>query len=349
MKFIFVLFLLLKLPLFGDTPYQEDLLEFQRTFAEQMEKEYGLLWKGTASRLHEQIEELGLQFVAYRKANLEEARVLERHVITKLIQAVNDEKKIQPYLAQRPFKQVSVGISFDGPNGRYSDGTIAHIFNVVDLYSNQITYYSHDPFEDKFVKEFEEPFEELSEGPTLHRENPYETEIDLLLWQFSNQMAEQYDLHRWSIGGKLTNGIEEIGAMFKTYQPMSQEQARQLIVEVAEKLLLALNTNAKIKPYLKQVPFPPNFLKIKIVAENIDDHKSFPDVSIETVMLEGNRIYYLQKTLYPKEEDSIFRDSDIYLLPTESFSDAQTFVKKNPVVLKNHSSFFQRLKKIFHF
>lgn len=349
---LITLILFLQFSLHCEEVYQDALHEMESTFAQQMKNEYQLNWKGSSGRLHDQIEEIGMEFAADRRATLDEARALGQQVISKFIETIKIDKKIQPYLAKRPSELASVSISFDGPNGRNSDGSVSNLFNVVDNYSNQIFYFSHDPFEDRLIKELEEPFVELTPEDSnhklsIHQPNAYEEEMDRLFVDLTNEVFNRYGLKRWSIGGKLTNGIREIGATFKIYQPMTQDQARQLLIELTDQLLSKLNSNEKIKPFLKQFPFPVDFLKIKIFSEQREG-TSFPDVFIENVILEDNRIYFLQKTLLPKEEDKFFRDSEHISLPSESYSDAREIVNSQPQKLKKNSTFLQYLKEMFY-
>lgn len=331
--------------------YMDYVYEIERSFAEQMNTEFGLLLQGDMNRMREKVEGMGMKFVTYRHATVEEARALELLVIDKFVQAINDHEKIQPYLDISPFsfKRATISISFKGINGFISDGSITYITNVSELactsFKNEIVYYSHDPFKDELIVELREPYEEAlglnaasTVNPTLHQENAYELEMEALLDSFAREVQKELGIDTCYIGGKSINGIKEIGAKFVLNQFVTQEEARQLLVEVTEKLLSTINSNEKVRPYLKEYPFPANLLKIHMNIEK-KSFDEFPDVRIVSLTLEGNLINYVQEILHPKEEGKLFRYSEKIVLPTESYQEALKIVEDNPQEFKRKSPF----------
>lgn len=359
--FIFTLLVIkLSAQLYEDNSYQDYVLEIERSFAEKMKKEYDLFWTGTSGTQRGRVEEMGMSFLAKRKATLEEARALLLMVNAKFVKAINAHEEIQFYLIKRPFtyKLTTISINFEGPNGRNSDGSITYAFNVSDnaLTSsrNHIVYYAHDPFKDELIEQHEEPYTEAIKlykaskiNPSIHKENEYEAEIDALLASFTENIINQYPFERVSIGGKLTNGIEEIGAKFRVYQFVTLEDARQLIVDVVEKLLRDINSNEKIRPYLKQFPFPASLIKLNLAFKEPKYHP-FPDISIMNVILDENKITYVQKIILPQEEGKVFRDTTENILAEESYPEALEIVEKNPVKFKaQFPSLFDRVRNWF--
>ena len=110
---------------------------------------------GHRETVREKIEEIELTFGASRRASLEEARALHLFLVKKVAQLINDDPKLQPYLAEKPFnfKRISVTLKFAGPFGCYYDGSVYHVFNVNDLARNEnrntIFYCSTDSFTGK--------------------------------------------------------------------------------------------------------------------------------------------------------------------------------------------------------
>lgn len=340
--------------------YGDYMHEIERSFANQMYTEFALLWSGDMNMTREKVKEMGMKFLTYRRATIEEARALELLVIDRFVQAINAHEKIQPFLDISPFsfKRVSISISFKGINGQIADGNVSYMLNVADLATtpsrNHIVYFSYDPFKDENVKQLAEPYEEAlrlndaaSVDPKIHQENMYEDEMDALLASFTEDMQEQYGLKNWSIGGNWMNGINEIGGKFVLRQYITQEEARQLLVEVTEKLLSAVNSHEKLRPYLKEYPFPSNLLKIRICCEEQKYHP-FPDVRMESIILNENIVTYVQEITHPKEEGKIFRESEKVTLGLESYPEALTIVENNPLKFKRTSpSIMDRLKDWF--
>lgn len=326
--------------------YKDYVNEIRVSFAEQMAKELNLLWSGDYSMMHDQVEVLGMDFKAYRRATIEEARALQLLVMDKLVQAINAHAKIQPYLEVRPFtyKRVAISISFEGINGRYRDGSVTYVSNVPDTAPaienrNHFFYHFDDPFIEHVDDTFQEPYEEAVklnlanpiENPAVHKNTEKEDVIDTIFASFTEKMSDEYGLQRWSIGGKMTNDIEEIGAKFMVFQPATQEEARQLLLQVTEKLLTAVNSNEKLRPYLKEYPFPASLVKMRICFRN-NRYGTYRDGSMEDVTLEGDEITYFQRVRRPTEEgeDTKFVLSDTIVFGKEPYQEALKVIELTP-------------------
>lgn len=327
-------------------PFDDYVDEVQVSFAEQMEKEFNLHWKGTSGVMRGKVEEMGMQFSTDRKATIDEARALQLLVMEKFVQAINAHEKIQPYLAQHPFtyEWVTISISFNGPTGRNSDGTVVNVVNISDTARtssrNHVIYRSNDPFNDNLIKLLSENYEDAvrlnqkaSVDPAKHLPNAYEDELDALLSNFVEEVQDEYGLYVWAIGGNLTHGIESIGATFYVYQLVTQEEGRQLITEVTDKLLTSINNNEKLRPYLKEYPFPASLVKIKLEFKE-SRYFSFPNVRMIKIILDENKITYTKEELHPAEKEGSFPTLETVILVTETYSDAQKISQQNPEKFK---------------
>ncbi len=332
--------------------------EIQRSFANQMEQELHLRWDrhGDYDSVVKEgaVEELSIRFLANRRANVAEARALLLLVLDRFLQNINTHEKIQSYLQERPFTidRVRVFIDFVKPNGwGYLDGSVADVFNRHDETAsgpgyNKIVYSAIDPFKDLYVHPY--PLEETYhdalrlnaaspiKDPSLHEETELEEEMDSLLGSFKKEMEMKQGLYCWAIGGNWTfrvekgsSFIEEIGAKFNTFYPASQEEARDLIVLVAERLVRAINHNEKLKPYLLEPSFPASRLKLLIEFRD-RRYRVYYDGPMESVVLDGNII------TYTRENSSKRRDAQGYLIiedpiiVKESYPEAIGILKKTP-------------------
>ncbi|MBA2369613.1 MAG: hypothetical protein H0V82_11400 [Candidatus Protochlamydia sp.] len=356
--FVSLILNLFNFTIFASQENKDYVYEIERSFAEQMFTEFGLQLSGSQNRMHEKVDELGLKFLTYRRATIMEARALHLLVMEKFVHAVNSHEKIQPYLASQPFsfKQATILINFEGIQGRYSDASITYMFNVPDLASspsrNHILYFSHDPFKNKLIGILSEPYEEAIMlnatspiDPNVHQGNEYEEEMDRMLAAFSKESNEKYGLSVWHIGGNWQHGIEDIGATIKLNHFANRAEARQLLIEVSEKLLSVINCNEKVRPYLKAYPFPASLLKLAFHFEDTSANP-LPDVRLEKMTLENKVITYIQETILPIAKGEDLSDSEYETLPLESYEEAEQIVKNHPVNL-NTPSFFGRVKKWF--
>ena len=127
----------------------------------------------------------------------------------------------------------------------------------------------------------------------------------------------------------MAENIEDIRAHFKAFKPARQELARQLLVEVTESFLSAINNNEKLRPYLKEYPFPAS--RVKIFIGFVDQrYLPYSDGSIEELTLDENEITYFHSVDRPKKPDFEIVLSDTKILGKESYQEALEIVKENP-------------------
>ena len=277
--------------------YVDDL---RRDFARQMLTDLNLVYSGDMGRMHGKVEEVGMKFTAYRRATIEEARALHLSVMGRLVQAVNAHEKLRPFLDERPFtyKRVEISISFQGPNGPYCDGSVKTVSNVSDLAvpenRNKLFYRAMDPFTGHLIRLFEEHHEEAvkraeaAPPPNLreHQSIPLEGAVDEVLFSFAEEMQTKHDFECFSIGGKMTDCLEDIGGKFFVVQRATQEEARKLLLFTVEKLLHAINSDERLRTNLREFPFPTQRLRLCICFRK-RNHASYSDGSMESVAVRG--------------------------------------------------------------
>jgi hypothetical protein len=105
-------------------PYIVYAKEIMNSFIEQSEKEYHLDCISTGGRFAKNVGKIEINFIAYRKGTIDEARTLEVKMIDALLKRINDHEKIRPFLAEYPFKEKDIDISIafrKADNSRYND------------------------------------------------------------------------------------------------------------------------------------------------------------------------------------------------------------------------------------
>ena len=307
------------------------------SFVKEMRNEFHLSCRGNTSRMHEKIEEFGMEFDTFRRATIEEARALQLLVMDKFIKKINNHEKIQPFLDESPitFKRVSIKILFEGPNGSYTDGSVAYIFNVSDLAGaienrNHLFYVSIDPFTGNHIDHFEESIEEALklvstskiEMAYFHKTTPIERAFDQTLSSYAQEMEEEYGFKCSSIGGKIPGSVEEIGASFFFVHSSPLEEARKIILVATKRLIQAIDLNAELRPFLSEFPFRTNRIKLRICFRE-RNYGSIHDESIESATLENDTISYFREST----ERSSIRLIHTPLFFQESYQEALSVLK----------------------
>lgn len=315
--------------------YIEYLSDIRQSFAKEMYDEFQLVCGGVNGRLNEKIQGLGMEFDTDRRATLEEARTLQLLVMDRFVKAINGHEKIQPFLEVRPFsfRRIRITINFKGPLGHYADGSIYYVNNcdehAVVENENHLFYYSMDPFTGHSYQLFREPYEEalklvsINDNPYFHKTTKIENAFDLTIFTYTLEMVEKHHLKCTSIGGKITDKVEEFGGCFNLYHSATLKEARKLILTVAERLIHTINQGEEIKPFLIEYPFPTQRISLRV---NFMRKNGLPyqDGTMESVAIENNTISYYQEPL----ENSDFTPIHTPLFFKESHQDALRIVSE---------------------
>lgn len=329
-----------------DKQYKSYINEFQSVFGKQMEREFNLTWIEGGFGRHFATDTI--EFFAYRRATLEEARALELSVLNKLAEAIRADPKMLSYLNQLSLTAESIGVDISFVylhHFGYDDGSIDTVHSNYSKGDKKryLRYTATDPFSDysaekdeAFRTDFEESFEDAIKlnaatsiiNPTIHESTGFEEELGQILTSFEEEMYKKHSLRfqssGWMLAGKSTPDISEIRTKCMYLYPVNCQEARALILLASEKLLTAMNNSETLRPYLKEYPFSASRLKLRILFRK---HKYFVgnvpyyDGSMESVVLNGNAITYYHHM--PNIHDKI-------IYAKESYQEAQTTFENTP-------------------
>lgn len=288
-----------------------------------------------------------IEFYAYRRATLEEARALELSILNKLAKAIQANPKILLYLNRLSLtpESIRVYIHFvDIHNWGYDDGSIDTVYSHYSKRDKKqyLEYRATDPFSDYSDEKLEESFEDAVKlnavipiiNPGVHEPTGFEHELTQILASFKKKMKKKYVLlfrsSGWMMAGKSTSDITEIRMKCMYRHPVSCQEARILILLAIEKLLSALNNSEVLKPYLKEYPFSASRLKLRMLfrRENIFvGDVPYYDGSVESAVLNENIITYYHHI--PNSKDLRLHNRVIYA--KEFYQEAQkTFENTQP-------------------
>lgn len=108
---------------------------------------------------------------------------------------------------------------------------------------------------------------------------------------FSNQMKKEFGIECIGSGGSMPYDVEEISIKFVAYQRTTIEEARALEVKVTERLVQMINAHEKIRPFLKEPPFPYYRTKVGISFYK-RNNIPYLDGSVAYVSHVNSKIYY---------------------------------------------------------
>ena len=293
--------------------YGKYIDQITKEFSEQVFNQFDLSGGVLSCNGRKKIESISVRFAAHRRASLEEARALALSLMDSLKKKINGCGPLRTYLAEYPFIRMSIDLSFECFLDRWSaDGTIAKAY----INKNELTYKTYDPFTERFEPLLTESYEEAIQlhndspvkNPAVHMLTDQEKALDAILPAFVEQMHHQYDISIWSIGGKMTGGVTEVGVHWVAMRRATQKEARELLVGVVETLLKTLNESERLRLFLKPFPFPANRVKMAIRFVNENFYPYF-DNSVKAITIENGQISYTVDENYPS-------------IPSESYAEA---------------------------
>lgn len=298
--------------------------QITREFIREMEQKYDCECIGSGGVMPKQVEDIRVEFALYHRATIEEARALEVLAVERLTEMVNADENIRPHLLEFPFPsyRAEVAFSFCAPyGGQFADGNLNYVFQT----RGNLCFYAEDAEFGRSIALLKEPYSEAKKivesspipNPFGHQEKPHEPLIDAVFCAYLREMAKEHDLECERIGGKLTEGVDEVVVRLIYFHPAKIDKARELQVVATEKLLAAINNNEQLRPYIKNYPLSLDKLKVDILLRKSNYFPYFDGV-LDTVSREGDKVSYVLDYRYDgKKRCEVIAEE----LPSESYQE----------------------------
>jgi hypothetical protein len=110
---------------------------------------------------------------------------------------------------------------------------------------------------------------------------------------FLKQVYKEFGFKCGGSGGSMPYDVEEISVQLSAYRSATVEEARELEVILTEKFVQVINAHEKIRPFLREYPFPSSRADVSISFEKPRKKKSsVPEDDITFVFQAKNKIFY---------------------------------------------------------
>lgn len=141
---------------------------------------------------------------------------------------------------------------------------------------------------------------------------------------FLKEVYKEYGFECGSSGGMMPFDVEEISVSLTAYRSATVEQARELEIKTTERFAQIINAHEKIRPFLREYPFPSSRSRVSISFRDPKKKKnSFSDNDVAYVLQAKKRIYYLADN-----PDNPYVRKDI---KDEPYEEALKIVKANTI------------------
>lgn len=119
----------------------------------------------------------------------------------------------------------------------------------------------------------------------------HEQLADKVTNQTIRQLTKEKNLVCVGTGGGMMGLIQKASIMFHSYEPVTLEEARKLIVYATKTYLTNMNASKALRPYLITYPFPPERVDISINIYN-PDRSSVNLDQISEARASGGYLFY---------------------------------------------------------
>ncbi|MFA6502233.1 MAG: hypothetical protein WCT85_05530 [Parachlamydiales bacterium] len=147
----------------------------------------------------------------------------------------------------------------------------------------------------------------------MHRRKNIEQK---LLLKTTNQLEKEKQVKFSGFGGSSDNGLTMLSLSFETDKDYDILTGRELIVYCAEEFLKNINSDEKIKPYLKNYPFDSKNIKVFLLTDIKND--SSDDKHIKSIVLSHSNIIY----------DIYDENKNLITIHEETYKEALNIIQK---------------------
>jgi hypothetical protein len=111
---------------------------------------------------------------------------------------------------------------------------------------------------------------------------------------FLKEMYKEYGFECGASGGRMPYDVEEISVKLVAYRSVKIEQAREWEIKTTERFAQIINAHEKIRPFLRENPFPSSRARVSIRFITPKKQKKSPpsDDDVEFVFQARGRIFY---------------------------------------------------------
>ncbi len=139
------------------------------------------------------------------------------------------------------------------------------------------------------------------------KEEDYTFYLTQIVCPIAKEAQEEFDLFYIGRGGELAEGVGAVEVKFIAYRRGSLEEARKIQVTLMERLIRALNTHEKIRPFLAEYPFPVHRVSIMLAYRKGDD-SCYADGSVVLSFQAKNNLCYFSEDPKTERSEIIIRE-----------------------------------------
>ncbi len=152
----------------------------------------------------------------------------------------------------------------------------------------------------------------------------YEQYADEVTNAFLKEVYRKYGFECEATGGSMPHDVEEISVSLFANQTATVEQARELEIKLTERFAQIINAHEKIRPFLREYPFPSSRARVSISFRASKKKKeAFKDDEVFHVFQAKKQIYYQARNY---ENPYLLND-----IKDEPYEEALKIVKKKQI------------------
>ncbi len=115
--------------------------------------------------------------------------------------------------------------------------------------------------------------------------------VDEVTETFLKEVYKKYGFECEATGGGMPHDVEEIEVSLDANQTATIEEARELEIKLTERFAQIINAHEKIRPFLREYPFPAGRVSV-MISFKIPKKAKMVDDNVAFVFQAKNKIFY---------------------------------------------------------
>jgi hypothetical protein len=147
-----------------------------------------------------------------------------------------------------------------------------------------------------------------------HSSDDYVKMADIITNRVIEKLTKRYNMRVIGLGAGMADAVNIIGISFQIVGPLPKDELRMILVNTIRELLDELNSDEKIRPYLKSYPFTSEGTQIDIFVIDKEGKEVFdPDIGVVGVDYSGRLSFNTtdrnNRFKYKTEEEETYEEA----------------------------------------
>ena len=124
----------------------------------------------------------------------------------------------------------------------------------------------------------------------------------------AKELHSRLNIEPIGVGGGMVGTIQTLSLSFRSYQILSLENARKLLIECVDTYLKKINTSSEVQPFLAEVPFTAHRVNLMFLVLEKNDHFKGAN-SLANFYIDNGKIVYKKYNTTTQKLEKVHEES----------------------------------------